>query len=151
MKSHYKTAPEGSKISEAIAAAAIHGTWEMMRVAYLHGLNVLPEDVPTPLLNREAELLAAGNRVRLAEFRALNSPDLLLEKRCLAKAEAMQVRWASEPTASEAAATAAAERAHAQREDAITERMNTILAGEQIKREAAARNLAIKQIKETES
>jgi hypothetical protein len=149
MKPHVSTA-EG-KALEAIRSAGLRGQWEEMAASYRFGFNWLPEDVRTPLLDRERELLAAGNRVRLAEFRALNSPDLLLERRCLAKAEGMQVRWAHEPTAAEAAANAAADRVRASKEQLIAERTQQILAGESVKREAAARALAVKQLKETES
>jgi hypothetical protein len=149
-KPHYKDAPE--KIRDAIESASLRGgQWEAMRISYAFGFNWLPGDVLTPLTKREAELLATGDRVRLAEFRAVKSVELTDERRCLAKSQAMQVRWAHEPTVAEAAAIGAAERERAAKEQAIHQRTNAILAGDQMKREGAARALAVKQSKEIES
>ena len=146
MKPHYTTAPP--KIRAGIESARLHGQWEAMRVCYASGHNWTPEDVLTPLSNREAELLAAGDRVCLAEFRAVSSVVLADERKCLAKAAAMQIVWSKAPSALEAATTAAADRAQATKEQIILARTQQILASEAQKREFAARARAIKFIEE---
>jgi|SRR5882724_6800884 len=143
-KPHYSDAPK--KIRDLAELAGMKaGQLAQIQEYFHHGYDVRPEDVKTPVTAQLDALKSKGDLLAIAQFRQTMSIDLRNEQLCL-NATIGRRNWAALPSNEERAAAAKVERDRLAKEQAITERTNAILAGEQFKRESMARARAAKEL-----
>ena len=112
---------------------------------FRHDFDVRPEDVKMPITAQLDALKARGDLVAVAQFRAAMSIDLRNEQLCMNAAIGRR-NWAALPSSEEGAAAAKLKREHAAKEQLITELTQQTLASDAMRREAAARAKATKEI-----